>query len=1000
MERGQTPIPGRRPSGSVRFLAQSGVLCRYLMTAGALAAVFWRVPFSLSVKGDTLPSDRHGGPQPSVQRDAGQLVTITVDYPEEGSIFPPEFPPPTFLWRDPDETVSQWKIEVAFADGAPALHATSPGERMRFGEIDPRCIGETNELPKLTPQQAAARTWTPDIETWEAIKKRSVRRPASVTITGVRGQASGEVVSRGGVSIQTSKDPVGAPIFYRDVPLMPSEVQKGVIKPLAPSAGPLIAWRLRNVGEGRSRLLMEGLHTCANCHSFSRDGRTLGLDVDGPQNDKGLYALVAVRPVTSIRNEDVIAWSSFRGKLGGRLRVAFMPQVSPDGQYVVATINDPGADNWRRMQDVQNNYYVANFKDYRFLQVFYATRGVLAWYSKATGRLQPLPGADDPAYVQTNAAWSPDGKSLVFARAQAKDSYPADGTMAEYANDPKETKVQYDLYRIPFNAGLGGRAERILGASRNGMSNSFPRLSPDGRWIVFVESRNAQLMRPDSQLYIVPAKGGQARRMRCNTRLMNSWHSFSPNGRWMVFSSKSRTPYTEMFLTHLDDEGNDSPAILIENATAANRAVNLPEFVNIPPDGLLKMEAPASEFYRVFDQAAELSTKGRYEEAVALWRTALELGPREPRAHNGLGAALVEGGQVDEAIVHYRKALEIDPDYPGALTNLGLALARQGKLDEAIPTFEQVLRLDPEHPGGHTNLGAALLEKGRGEEAVAHCRRALEMSPGDPRVQANLAMALASTGKTDEAIPLFEQALLLASDSLHVRQGLAFALLEKGRRPDAIPHLEKALALSPGSTELHHYLGFALVEEGRRDEAIPHLEAAVAANPGSAELRYNLGRVLVDSGRLHEAIAQLQRVILIAPGFASADYHLGSAYHLLGETAKAAAAWRDALRKDPNHLQALNRLARVLATSPDASQRNGTAAVELAERAAQLSRDQNPAILETLAAAYGEVGRFAEAVKTARRALELATQQDDRKLAATLGTRVALYEARRPLRER
>ena len=70
--------------------------------------------------------------------------------------------------------------------------------------------------------------------------------------------------------------------------------------------------------------------------------------------------------------------------------------------------------------------------------------------------------------------------------------------------------------------------------------------------------------------------------MRCNTPLMNSWHSFSPNGRWLVFSSKSRSPYTQMFLTHLDEEGNDSPAILIENATAANRAVNIPEFVNIP----------------------------------------------------------------------------------------------------------------------------------------------------------------------------------------------------------------------------------------------------------------------------------------------------------------------------------------------------------------------------------------------------------------------------------
>ena len=88
---------------------------------------------------------------------------------------------------------------------------------------------------------------------------------------------------------------MGAPIFYRDVPLMPAETEKGVIKPLAASAIPLIAWRLRNVGESSSHLLMEGIHSCANCHSVSRDGKTLGMDVDGPLNDKGLYALVAVK---------------------------------------------------------------------------------------------------------------------------------------------------------------------------------------------------------------------------------------------------------------------------------------------------------------------------------------------------------------------------------------------------------------------------------------------------------------------------------------------------------------------------------------------------------------------------------------------------------------------------------------------------------------------------------------------------------------------------------
>ena len=115
---------------------------------------------------------------------------------------------------------------------------------------------------------------------------------------------------------------------------------------------------------------------------------------------------------------------------------------------------------------------------------------------------------------------------------------------------------------------------------------------------------------------------------------MNSWHSFSPNGRWLVFSSKSRSPYTQMFLTHLDEEGNDSPAILIENSTAANRAVNIPEFVNIPPDGLLKIDVPAAEVYRHFNLGmAELEKNSWSEKALAELRKALEIDPQLPWAH-------------------------------------------------------------------------------------------------------------------------------------------------------------------------------------------------------------------------------------------------------------------------------------------------------------------------------------------------------------------------------
>jgi hypothetical protein len=123
-------------------------------------------------------------------------------------------------------------------------------------------------------------------------------------------------------------------------------------------------------------------------------------------------------------------------------------------------------------------------------------------------------------------------------------------------------------------------------------------------------------MRPDSELYIVPAAGGVARRMRCNMSRINSWHSCSPNGRWLVFSSKSRSPYTQMFLTHIDAKGNDSPPIYVDISTAANRAVNIPEVVSIPTNGIENIDVPASDFYRVIDEEMDLQGKGDIASAL------------------------------------------------------------------------------------------------------------------------------------------------------------------------------------------------------------------------------------------------------------------------------------------------------------------------------------------------------------------------------------------------
>jgi Tol biopolymer transport system component len=99
------------------------------------------------------------------------------------------------------------------------------------------------------------------------------------------------------------------------------------------------------------------------------------------------------------------------------------------------------------------------------------------------------------------------------------------------------------------------------------------------------------LLQPDSELYIIPSEGGRARRLRCNTNRMNSWHSFSPNGKWLVFSSKAYSDYTQLFLTHIDENGCSTPAVLLDNMTAPDRAANIPEFVNTHPDAIDKIHA-------------------------------------------------------------------------------------------------------------------------------------------------------------------------------------------------------------------------------------------------------------------------------------------------------------------------------------------------------------------------------------------------------------------------
>ena len=177
---------------------------------------------------------------------------------------------------------------------------------------------------------------------------------------------------------------------------------------------------------------------------------------------------------------------------------------------------------------------------------------------------------------------------------------------------------------------------------------------------------------------------------------------------------------------------------------------------------------------------------------------------------------------------------------------------------------------------------------------------------------------------------------------------------------------------------------------------MPLLRRAVELNPQDAGSQYNLGLALLRKASIDEAIARFQTALALAPRDAQTHNDLAVALTQKRQFAQAAAQFREAIGIDPQFAQAHANLAWLLATSPEAAIRNGSEALRWAAKAVDLSRGKDASMLDALAAAYAEAGRFQEAVETARRAIDVALPP----LIPALKARLAMYERKQPFRER
>jgi tetratricopeptide (TPR) repeat protein len=738
---------------------------------------------------------------------------LEIAYPLDQTLFPPEIVAPTFVWSDETVGVAAWRVLLRFADG---------DELLRFSAGEPR--------------------WRPTEEDWAEIKRRTEERDGEVAILGVDEKAA--AVSAASLRIRTSADPVGDAIFYREVPLPFIDAVQD------PSR---IRWRFGSVdSEARPPVVLEDLPVCGNCHSFSGDGSVLGLDVDYG-NDKGGYAILPVAEQMVMNDEKIITWSDYE-RDDGELTFGLLSQVSPDGRYVISTVKDRAV-------------FVAT-PGIEFSQLFFPIKGILVVYDTETGQYAPLPGADAPENVQSNPSWSPDGKSIVFARSKVyRKSGVADASailldendVPEFIEDQEPFK--FDLYRVPFNEGRGGEAEPIAGASHDGKSNFFAKFSPDGKWIVFCKAENYMLLMPDSELYIVPAEGGEARRLRANTPRMNSWHSFSSNGRWLVFSSKANTPYTQLFLTHIDEEGRSTPPVVLDRFTGEEGAANIPEFVPIAADSIAKIEEQFLDAYSFLRAGMANERTGNYPGAVRAYERGLAVAPENVELLNALGFALFQQGKSQESVAALEKALAADPKHLKAHNNIALASVDLGQFAVAEAHYRESLAIEPQ-AAIHNDLGFVLERQGLTDEAVEQYEKALELDPESASAHYNLGVSLARRSEYAAAERQF-RAALEQKPSGPAYAGLGLALYRQGRVDEAITSLRAGIDADPNHAAAYHQLGSVLVEQGKFEEAEANYRLLTGAQP-SAAAHQKLADVLTRLGRTEEAQKEMEMARALA----------------------------------------------------------------------------------------------------------------------------------------
>ena len=356
------------------------------------------------------------------------------------------------------------------------------------------------------------------------------------------------------------------------------------------------------------------------------------------------------------------------------------------------------------------------------------------------------------------------------------------------------------------------------------------------------------------------------------------------------------------------------------------------------------------------------SRAGIYDNDETLWQDTLRKNPNSPAGHYNLGVVYAEAGKLPKALDHYLSAIELRPNDARAHNNLAAVYSDMGELDKAVQHYTRATEIRPSYADAYYNLGNVRTKKGELDKAIGHYLKAVEIAPNHSGAHGNL----------------------------------GGVYLKKGQLSKALEHYLRAVKISPNDAGAHSNLGVIYAKMGQPDNALEHYHRAIRIEPDAAAAHYNLAALYVEKGELTKAAEHYQLTIRMMPSHPSPYNKLGIILEQQGRFDQALVCYRQAYELNPRDPTVAVKLAWLLATAPEKTLRNGRRAVQLAERACLVPGQEPTArLLDILAAAYAEEGRFREAVPTAEKALrELAGERPA--LAEEISKRLALYKASKP----